>query len=139
MTFEDESTVPTPHDRRTPHYHGDEVRTIFFISALVLIIAQSTGADLPLSTLGAVSGAILLVVAAGITNPDQTNIHWINAAIAIIGTLTFGTTAVEHYRKGFSIFDASFIYIEALTLLSLVALYYTTRTIRCNRQRSSLL
>ena len=138
MMFDGDSETTTPQRKRVLHYHGDEVRTIFFIGALVLIVAQSTGADLPLSTFGAVASAILLVVAAGITNPDQSSIHWLNAAIAVIGTLVFGTTAVEHYREGFSIFDISFIYIEALALLSLVALYFTTRTIRGKRQRPNL-
>jgi hypothetical protein len=48
-------------------------------------------------------------------------------------------TAVNHYRAGTSIFDPSFIYIEALALLSLVALYFTTRTIRGDIQRPTLL
>jgi hypothetical protein len=122
----------------TPHYHGDNVRTLFFVSALVLIVAQSTGADLPLSTTGAVITAVLLVIVAGITNPAQEGIHWLNAAISIIGTLLFGTSAVSHYRAGASIFDPSFTYIEALALLSLVALYFTTRTIRSGIQHLNL-
>ncbi|MDE2021975.1 MAG: hypothetical protein KGI71_03670, partial [Patescibacteria group bacterium] len=52
------------------------------------------------------------------------------AILAITGTLLFGTTAVEHYRAGMSLLDPSFIYVEALALLSLFALYLTTRTIR---------
>lgn len=121
------------------HYHGDEVRAIFFIAALILIVAQSVGANLPLSTFGAVASAVVLVVAAGITNPDQPWIHWLNALIAIVGTLLFGMTAVEHYRAGVSILDSSFTYIEALAILSLIALYFTTRTIRGSLQRLHLI
>lgn len=120
------------------HYHGDEVRMIFFTSALVILVAQSTGADLPLSTMGAVISAIVLVVAAGITNPAQSGIHWLNALIAVIGTLLFGVSAVDHYRAGLNVFDISFIYVETLALLSLVALYFTTRTIRGDIQRPHL-
>lgn len=119
--------VPPRH--KIPHYHGDAVRTLFFAGAIILIVAQSTGADLRLSTTSAITFAILLVVAAGITNP-------LNALLAALGTLFFGTTAVEHYRADISIFDTSFAYIEALALLSLVALYFTTRTIRGFRLRS---
>lgn len=108
------------------------------MAAVVLVIAQSTGSDIPLSTLGAVFGAILLVVVAGITNPAQGWIHWLNEGISIYGTLLFGTTAVDHYRTGTNIFDPSFLYIETLTLLSLVALYFTTRTIRGFHLRGSL-
>ncbi|MBU6388301.1 hypothetical protein KGQ72_00245 [Patescibacteria group bacterium] len=122
------ASVPPHHD--IPHYHGDEVRVLFVVSAIVLIVAQSTGAELPLSTTGAVVSAVLLVVTAGITNPAQGWIHWLNAFIAVYGTLLFGMSAVNHYRAGISFFDASFSYIETLALLSLIALYFTTRTIR---------
>jgi hypothetical protein len=125
-----------PPRKKTPHYHGDSVRMLFFVGALVLIVAQSTGADLPFSTLGSVLAAVVLVIAAGITNPAQTGIHWFNACLATIGTLVFGTSAVAHYRAGASILDPSFTFIEALALLSLVALYFTTRTIRSGIQRT---
>lgn len=139
MTFEGDGDGPVPQHRRILHYHGDEERILFFVGAIVLIVAQSTGANLPLSTTGSVVAAILLVIAAGITNPAQTWIHWLNAFLAIAGTLLFGTTAIEHYRAGMSVFDPSFTYIEALALLSLVALYFTTRTIRGRIQRTKLI
>ncbi len=123
----DETVSP---EREIPHYHGNGVRVLFVVSAVVLIVAQSTGAELPLGTTGAVVSAVLLVITAGITNPAQYWIHWANACIAIIGTLLFGTTAVDHYRAGFGVFDSSFMYVEALALFSLMALYLTTRTIR---------
>ncbi len=141
MTFEGNggtggSGVP-PH-REILHYHGDEARILFFIGAIILIVAQSTGAELPLSTMGAVVSAVLLVILAGITNPAEYWIHWLNAFIAIGGALLFGTTAVDRYRAGVSLFDPSFIYIEALALIALVALYFTTRTIRGLAQRTHL-
>ena len=128
--------MPPRHD--IPHYYGNESRALFVAGAVVLIIAQSTGADLPLSTGAAVMTAVLLVVAAGITNPAQGWIHWLNAFIAIYGVLLFGTTAISHYRSGISIFNPSFFYIEALTLIALIALYFTTRTIRGFHLRDTL-
>ncbi len=110
----------------------------FFISAIVLIVAQSTGAELPLSTFPTVVLAVVLVVVAGVTNPTQSGIHWLNALIAIAGTLLFGTSAIDHYRAGRSVFDSSFAYIEALALLSLIALYFAVRTIRGFHLRSRL-
>jgi hypothetical protein len=140
MTFEggDDVRQQVPPRRKILHYHGDEVRVLFFVSALVLFVAQSTGADLPLTTFESVIAAVLLVVAAGITNPAQHGIHWFNAILSVLGVLIFGSTAVNHYRAGISIFDPSFIYVEALALLSLVALYFTTRTIRGDIQRPTL-
>jgi hypothetical protein len=100
------------------------------IGAVVLILAESTGANLPLSPFFAVTGAVLVVIAAGITNPGQFWIHWINAGLAMLGTVIFGLNAVQQYRAGASPFDPSFTYVEALTLLSLLALYFATQTIR---------
>lgn len=127
-----------PSHREIPHYHGDEARVLFVVGAIILIVAQSTGADLPLSTISSVASAVLLVIAAGITNPAQYGIHWANAVISVIGALLFGTFAVDHYRAGVSIFDSSFVYVEVLALLSLLALYFTTRTIRGLTQRGDI-
>lgn len=125
------SSIIVPPHREIPHYHGEAVRALFVASAILLIVAKSTGGDIPLSTFGTVVSAIVLVIAAGITNPAQFWIHWANAFIAAYGTILFGMTAIQHYRaEGVSIFDISFLYIEALALLSLVALYFTARTVR---------
>jgi len=128
-------TGHVPPHREIPHYHGDVVRVIFVVSAVVLIVAKSTGADLPLSTLGTVTGAVILAVAAGITNPAQFWIHWLNTVLSIYGTILFGMTAIGSYRAGISFFDPSFFYVEVLALLSLIALYFTTRTVRGLHQR----
>lgn len=127
-----------PRRREIRHYHGDGTRVLFVTTAVILIVAQSTGADLPLSTAGAVISAVILVIAAGITNPAQGWIHWMNAFIAVYGTILFGMTAVDRYRAGTSVLDPSFFYIEALALLSLIALYLTTRTIRGFHLRPNL-
>ena len=130
MTYEGNGGASVPRRREIPHYHGDGTRVLFVIGALVLIVAQSTGAELPLSTIGTVISAVVLVIAAGITNPAQSNIHLFNALLAVVGTVLFGITAVDHYRAGVSFLDPSFLYVEILALISLVALYHTTRTIR---------
>lgn len=135
MTFEGNGTnegMSVPPPKKKPHYHGDKVRVIFVIAAVVLIVAQSTGAELPLGTASTVVSAALLVVAAGITNEALGWIHNVNALLAIFGTVIFGTSAISHYRAGLGLFDASFVLIEALAILSLIALYLTTRTIRGN-------
>ena len=137
MPYDDGGGESIPPHRVIPHYYGDEVRALFVVSAVVLIVAQSTGAELPFSTLGAVASAIVLVVAAGITSPAQFWIHWFNGLLAMAGTLLFGMSAIEHYRSGISLFDPSFTYVEALALLSLIALYFTTRTIRGLHLRSN--
>jgi len=137
MTHEEggDGGISVPPHHVIPHYHGDGVRAIFVASAVLLIVAKSTGAEIPLSTFGTVVVAVILVVAAGVTNPASRGIHWLNATLAIIGTLLFGRTAVNHYSAGTNIADTSFLFVEALALLSLIALYFTTRTIRGIKQR----
>jgi len=124
------NVISVPPHRVIPHYYGNNVRVLFVVGAVVLIIAQSTGAELPMSTTGAVISAVILAIVAGITNPAQGWIHWANEFIAMFGVLLFGTSAIDHYRSGLSIFDPSFAYIETLALLSLLALYFATRTVR---------
>jgi hypothetical protein len=125
-----EGTIHVPRHREIPHYHGDNLRILFVTAAIILMVAKSTGADLPLSTVVTVFVAVFLVVAAGITNPAQGWIHWFNAFISAYGTLLFGITAIHRYSAQVSLSDPSFIYVEALALISLIALYLTTRTIR---------
>lgn len=120
--------MSVPPMRFRPHYHGDIVRVLFFVGAIILIVGESTGADLPLTTTGSVVAAILAVIAAGITNPAIVWIHWANAILAIWSALIFGVTAVNRFRAGDGVLD--FLYIEAIALLSLIALYFTTRTLR---------
>lgn len=138
MPLDSEGGETIPRNRTLSHYHGDEVRGLFVISAVIIIFAQSTGANLPLSTGGAVIISAALVIVAGITSPRINGIHWVNAFFAIMGTLLFGRAAVSHYREGSATFDPSFIYVEVLAILSLIALYLTTRTIRAILLRSPL-
>lgn len=135
MAFGEDGGESIPPRREIPHYHGDGVRALFVVGAVLIIVAQSTGANLPLSTTGAVFSAVMLVVAAGVTNPAQRAIHWFNGILAALGTLIFGIAAVNHYRAGISLFEPSFLYVEILAILSLVALYLSTRTIRGITQR----
>lgn len=128
-----------PHRHKVPHYYGDTTRFLFVFAAIVLLIAKSTGADLPLTSIETVFGALFLVVAAGITNPEQGWIHWLNAAMAMYGTLLFGITAIQRYSAHVSVSDSSFIYTETLALVSLITLYFTTRTIRGFHLRPKLL
>lgn len=138
MPIDSEGGETIPRYRGLSHYHGDEVRGIFVLSAIIIIFAQSTGADLPLSTGGAVLVAAALVIVAGITSPRIVGIHWVNAFFAVMGTFLFGRAAVAHYREGSVAFDPSFIYVEVLAILSLIALYLTTRTIRATLLRPPL-
>ena len=135
----DYDTPPrVPPLREIPHYHGDAVRALLVVMAVVLIVGTGMGAELPLAALGSVAFAVVLVLAAGITNQVQRWIHWLNAALAGIGAALFGNSAVSWYRTGQVVGDpTSFVFALALALISLVTLYLTTRTIRGMMLRES--
>jgi hypothetical protein len=116
--------------RQVAHYHGDTVRILFVVAAVVMLIAETTGALLPLPMLGIVTFAVILVVAAGIANPAQKWIHFVNAGIAIYGAIIFGLYAIEQYRLTRYVFDTTYLYAETLALIFLIAVYFTTKTVR---------
>lgn len=118
------------HHRHVAHYHGDTVRTLFVVSAVILLVAETTGASLPLTMTGIVALAVALVVAAGITNPAQAWIHFLNAIVSIYGAVTFGMYAIEQYHRSHNFTDTTYLFAETLALLFLVAVYFTTKTVR---------
>lgn len=119
-----------PQREVSAHYNGNEIRTLFVIGAVLLLIGESVGAIFPFSTSVTVAIVAILVIAAGITNPVQGWIHWLNALISFAGTIFFGITALEYYRLGARLLNPTFVFIELFALISLLSLYLTTKTIR---------
>ena len=134
----DNDGMPVHERRSQQHYYGDTARILFIMGAVLLLVASTTGADLPLSPSATIAAAVILVVAGGVTNPAQTWVHWVNEIIAILGVLIFGNSAIANYRAGASITNSSYIYTEIIAILALIALYYTTKTIRGNILRAHL-
>ena len=124
---EDTPFTPTTI-KRISHYHGDAVRILFVIAAGLIFLAEMLDADLPFSTFSTVVLVIVLVVAAGITNPAQVWIHWVNMVLSIFGLLLFGGISLTRFREN-APFDESFI-VGCVALVFLVSLYLATRTIR---------
>lgn len=116
--------------RQVAHYHGDTVRALFISCAFIMIIAETANASLPLPTSGVIALAVVLVVAAGITNPAQSWIHYINALLAIAGAVVFGLYAIEQYHLSKSLLSPTYLFSEALALIFLVGVYYSTKTVR---------
>lgn len=127
----DEIPDAVPPLHAVPHYHGDTVRVLLVVAALLIIVSVFMLETSLLPSVVAVAVAIVLVVAAGITNPAQLWIHWVNAGLAGLGALFFGSSALGSRRTGGVLIDpTAFVFTLTLALVSLVALYLTTRTIR---------
>lgn len=119
---------PTQEARHT-HYHGDQVRGLFVAIAILAFLTQFIGTKLPLTTAALMVIIIVLVIAAGITNPAQHWIHWVNLAISIIGVLLFGSFALSRLHEGMGLVSQNGL-IAIIAVLFVIALYFTTRTIR---------
>lgn len=131
MPYEGDDMTPQAHvPPNLPHYYGGAVRALFIACAILLLMGGTLSADLPLSEGQTVFFAIVLMVTAGITNPAQRWIHWINEICAVIGILIFAPSAFAHYRAGVRFADPSMFLIEMLSVLFLISLYYATKTIR---------
>jgi len=115
-------------EQKKPHYHGDSVRMLFVIAAGLIFLAELLDGNLPFPTTIAVIMVVVLVIAAGITNPVQVWIHWINLAFSILGILIFGGTALSRFKSD-APFSESFI-IGCLATVFLISLYLATRTMR---------
>jgi len=124
----DEMPFRVQDENRIPHYHGDAVRGSFVIAAGLIFLAELLGGNLPFSTFLAVVMVVVLVIAAGITNPVQKWIHWVNVFLSISGLIIFGGIALARFKND-APFSESFI-IACIAAVFLVALYLATRTIR---------
>lgn len=111
-----------------PHYHGDVVRILFVLAAGLIFLAELLNGNLPFSTAATVLIAVLLVISAGITNPAQLWIHWVNLFFSLIGLMLFGGTALTRFRTD-APFSESFL-VGVIAVVFLAALYLSTRTVR---------
>ncbi len=111
------------------HYHGDTVRALFLLCAGLIFATRFVGNELPF-TFGAIMLLILvLVIAAGITNPVQRLIHYGNMFLSIAGVLTFGGLAFSRIDTSAELFGGDGL-VALIAFLFLAALYFATRTVR---------
>ena len=122
-------TGTSPPTARHEHYHGDIVRVLFVVAAILMFLAEFSGTELPFSSAFSISIIVLLAITAGITNPVQMWIQWINAGISICGLLLFGSFALSHFREGNDFFGNG-VFVALLSITFLIALYFAMRTLR---------
>ncbi len=118
-----------PYSPEMMHYYGDIVRRLFLLGAAIMLLAYpffsaQIGGDPTYSLIG----MILLVMAAGITNPRQRWIALLNVLFAAIATFNFESHAITFWAPPAP--RAIFIVDQILAVIFLVALYYAVKTLR---------
>ncbi len=124
-----EEGVLIRHEREVAHYHGDLLRLLFIVIAVLIMLMQFTGTGLPMSSLTLILFVATLAISAGITNPVQQMIHWFNLGLSFAGLAIFGSVALArlHTLRDFFTHDGL---VGVITFLFLVSLYLATRTVR---------
>ena len=127
----DELGNPLSHPREIAHYHGDLVRVFLIAAAVLILVMQFTGNNLPMTPTALIIFVTVLVVAAGITNPVQRMIHWFNLFISFVGLAIFGGMSIERLHSVGDFFTHDGL-AGLIALVFLGALYFATRTVRGN-------
>jgi hypothetical protein len=113
---------------RISHYYGDTVRQLLIAAAILMLVAapiytNNLPVELPLIVLGTVA----LVAVAAMTSPIRTNAIRADTVVAGVGLVIFEIWALLNFSS-----DPihKFVIREALALLFLAALYFSTKTLR---------
>jgi hypothetical protein len=117
------------------HYYGDIVR-ILFICAAVLIILSHFVSEPFLTPFASLISAVVLVIAAGLTNPVQAWIQWLNTLISAGALLLFGSIGFTRYEETQSLVGNASIAI-ILTVIFIFALYLSVKNTRGLHMRNA--
>ncbi len=127
-------TLPYPagHPSQYPfgqirHYYGDVVRALFITLAVLCGISIPTVGDLQTTAPIGVLVIVVLLVLAGLTSPHGKIVLVLNAVTS--GALLVGAqlTALGYYAREFYV---AFALLEAVSIVAMVALYYSVKTVR---------
>lgn len=113
------------------HYYGDKVRIIYIIIALIILVMTPFFKDrIPTTEYFSVLGVMVLAVFAGLTNPKSRVIIIFDFLISIFSLLVFGFEALNSYNNTY--IDTFFVGNLVLAIISVFAIYYSSKTLRGN-------
>lgn len=124
-----ETIYDPANEKRPSHYHGDMVRALFITEAVLIFLTRFIGTQMPFSTGGLMMVIIILIIAAGITNPVQQWIHWLNVGIAALGLLLFGGIALARLQSAADLVTHNGL-VAIIAMSFIASLYFTTATVR---------
>ncbi len=110
------------------HYHGDKVRVLFLAIALFMILGLPFFQEqIPLPLTLSLTSVIFLIFLAGLTNPRQVWVAFLNVVVSLGGLLIFEYFALINVD---AISGAFFWVNQILAMMFLIAFYYSTKTLR---------
>ena len=112
----------------SPHYYGNIVRTLFLIGAVIMLTTLpffSTFLVLP--AIFSIGALLAISILAGLTNPVQTYVMILNLVVSVFAIIVFEHHAVTQFVV---IPTLLFMIDQVLALIFLVAVYYSTKTLR---------
>lgn len=120
------------------HYYGDIVRYLFLAGAVLMLIGLPIFQDyIQFPVLISVCSITVLVIAAGLTNPQQMSSATANFAIAVIGFIIFTYHSV--IASGRELPSDKFLLTNVLlAMVFLFALYFSMKTLRARMLDNSL-
>lgn len=131
MTNDYENMNPGPRGRRVPHYYGDIVRKYLLFAGAMLLIAVLVDKELLSFYLFiGIFGVLIFTVLAALMSPKVTSAIFTNAVISALMFLIFEYFAINAYLKSQTFLDSIFILRQVIAVAFLVALYFSTKTLR---------
>ena len=127
--MEDVENVPWIYRwSKISHYYGDTVRQLMIAAAaLMLIAAPYYTDDLSTELPFIVVGTVILVCVAALTSPWKRGVISADAIASGVGLVIFEMWALLGYSESAPL---QFVLREALAILFLFALYFSTKTLR---------
>ncbi len=114
------------------HYHGDKVRVIYLIMAILMLIGTPIFKYklLIAQSFGGIIAIVGIAIFAGLTNPKSRWVIVIDLLISISAAFIFGYQVIMSYHNTF--FDLFFLANALLAVLALFAVYFSSKTLRGN-------
>lgn len=119
------------HDRAITHYYGDNVRKLMLLAAVVLMVTILVDKNLLTFNLRfGVLGILIITILAGFTNPKSRASIVADTIVSGLMFFFFEYFAVSAYTQTDNFFDSIFLFRQVTAVIFLVALYFSTKSLR---------
>lgn len=116
---------------RHPHYYGDFIRKHFLFAGFVIMIAALVDSELRSFYLFVgLFGVVGITVLAGLTSPQRRAVMFTDVFVSAIMFLIFEYFSISAYARYENFLDNVFFFRQLIAVIYLIALYYSTKTLR---------